>query len=162
MSQSAMADQTGTVHFNGTVTSNTCTLSGQDITHDLGPFSTADSWASQSLGSFKQYTDTIKVTGCPASLSKVTVTPSYTEDPSVGNGAILNNGSATQVHAAVLWGNVWKGGVPAFDNGVGKDFTLSNGAVDVTFIENYRHTLGTTKATAGNMDFAATMAFAYQ
>ncbi|MBS3894925.1 hypothetical protein E0L31_026205, partial [Serratia marcescens] len=44
-SHAALADQTGNVNFTGTVTSNTCILSGQNITHDIGAFTNTGPWA---------------------------------------------------------------------------------------------------------------------
>lgn len=159
MSQSAMADQQGTVHFTGNVTANTCTLSGQDITHDLGAFSTADSWARTSYAVFKNIDDTIEVSGCPASVGTVVMTPAFT--PSASGASVKNDGTAGNVELALSSGPAGFG-APYITNGNPISFTVNEGAASIPIRQHYAHDKTTTKTTMGTLDFSTTFEFAYQ
>ncbi|MEB5974303.1 fimbrial protein [Pantoea dispersa] len=76
--------QTGTVSISGSVVGATCTINGMNQTANFGNIDQAELQALSNGNVHKQETMTIEVTACPSSISKVTITPTFTAE--LGNG----------------------------------------------------------------------------
>ncbi|HHA1936282.1 TPA: fimbrial protein [Enterobacter ludwigii] len=163
-SQAAMAattvnEQTGQVQFDATVQASTCTLSGQDMTHDLGAFSATDAWATTAHSTLKQVSDTINVTACPDSVSKVLLTPTWGGTPNADKKIANNQGGAAHVEMVV---SSDAAGTKSYSSTTANTFNVLSNAVDIPFIQTYRHDNTPTAATAGTLQFSATLKFEYQ
>lgn len=155
-SQSVMAASSGVINVTATFYANTCALSGNNITHDLGPFSMNDAWAGQNWGVFKTMYDAIHVSGCPASVTQVIMTPSF----AVTGGEdtrIANSGDAGGVVATLQ-----KDDNTPYATGTGYTFPVGvDGSATIPMTQVYSRR-GTEPVSAGNMSFLATFAFVYQ
>lgn len=164
-SQAAMAaaatinEQTGQVQFDATVQASTCTLSGQDMTHDLGAFSAADAWATTAHSTLKQVSDVINVTGCPDSVTKVLLTPTWGGTANADKKIANNQGNAAHVEMVVSSDSA---GTKSYSSTTPNAFNVLSNAVDIPFIQTYRHDGTATAATAGTLQFSATLKFDYQ
>lgn len=157
--QSARADQQGNVNFTGTVTANTCTISGQDITHDAGAFNLNDEWAKERYGFMKQWNDVISVSGCPTGMTKVFVTPTFEQYGPNTLEAVKNNGTAEGVTMNMYTNGTGVGA--EYKNNQAQTFTLTAGAVDIPMNSRIQRQL-TDAVSVGTMDFSSTFAFTYQ
>ncbi|HHA1936284.1 TPA: fimbrial protein [Enterobacter ludwigii] len=155
-SQSVMAASSGVINVTATFYANTCALSGNNITHDLGPFSMNDAWAGQSWGVFKTMYDAIHVSGCPASVTQVIMTPSFAVTGSEDT-RIANSGDAGGVTATLQ-----KDDSNPYATGTKYTFPVGvDGSATIPMTQVYsRH--ASDSVSAGNMSFIATFAFEYQ
>ncbi|AHE72410.1 hypothetical protein M942_00225 [Enterobacter ludwigii] len=159
-SQAAMADQTGQVQFNAKVESPTCTLSGQDMTHDLGAYSIADTaWSSTAYGLLKTVSDTIHVTDCPGSVSAVKVTPTWGRANANTKAIADNEGTAKYVEMVVSTDGAGK---KLYTSAVATTFPVASGVAEIPFVQTYRHDNSGTVSTVGDIKFSATLKFDYQ
>ncbi|KNC91788.1 fimbrial protein [Trabulsiella odontotermitis] len=158
VSQSVLADQTGNIHFTGAVTPNTCTLSGQDITHDLGAFSTSDAWTAINFGVFKTISDVIAVSDCSPGES-VVMTPTFNAHSGGNTEKMVNDGSAEGVSLTLSKGALSTSN--RYSTGVDYTFKTNNdGSVSIPMTQTYWR-YSNEQVTAGDINFNATFAFTY-
>ncbi|EAT7031745.1 type 1 fimbrial protein [Salmonella enterica] len=160
MSSSAFADTTGTQTFTANVTANTCTIANLQQHVDLGSVQKADyevpGW--QSPASSPVVRVSFDVTGCGNNVTKVNVTPTFNSDAQVTR-MVANSGTATGVYfdtGKVANNNfdpkrLWSPGIP-------REFTLTNGAVQVP-VTGVLSSGSTGDTTTGTLDFRMTFAF---
>uniref|UniRef100_A0A9X8VAN3 Uncharacterized protein n=2 Tax=Serratia marcescens TaxID=615 RepID=A0A9X8VAN3_SERMA len=74
---------------------------------------------------------------------------------------MANSGTATHV-IGMFFSDSSETVESLYNSGVATKFTLANGAVDIPFIQSYRHGLGNERAQPGSMIFNGTFAFTYQ
>ncbi|EBO8547927.1 hypothetical protein AMA88_24995, partial [Salmonella enterica subsp. enterica serovar Senftenberg] len=102
MSSSAFADTTGTQTFTASVTANTCTVDNLNKTVDLGSVLSSDFTSAFGKKVSNRFIDTgFQITGCPAAITTVKVTPTFVV-PSSGMakyGFVKNTGTFNAVFA---------------------------------------------------------------
>ncbi|EDU8805693.1 type 1 fimbrial protein [Salmonella enterica subsp. enterica] len=128
MSSSAFAATTGTQTFTAKVTADTCTIANLNQAIDLGTINKAE--FAKITGSNWQFAlghgvdTTFEVTGCPATITTVKATPtfsgsdSYVDNAGTSTNTVLHMGrkkDGTQLPANDIW-----------NQGVERDFTVSN------------------------------------
>ncbi|EAQ1150956.1 type 1 fimbrial protein [Salmonella enterica] len=160
MSSSAFADTVGTQTFTASVVANTCTIDNLNRAVDLGSVNfsalTEQPTKTWHYGVGIGVNEIFKVTNCPNTLTKVQVTPAFTED--AGNDMVRNAGTASNM---VIWfsrditGSQQTSGV--WNNGKTKEFALAAGGVDVPVSGVLLQT--SNAKNAGTLDFQMTFAF---
>ncbi|EKE6401881.1 type 1 fimbrial protein [Salmonella enterica] len=153
MSSSAFADITGTQTFTANVTADTCTITGLNQTRDLGSFPRglfeSKPWSKSSV-----YTNDFNISNCPATFTKVKVTPTYTASDKY-SWVVENAGTAKGVH---LNTQTIAPDPDKWYNGTTKEFTLDKGAavVPLNFMIERN---GDDVVSDGTLDFQMTFAF---
>lgn len=93
-------------------------------------------------------------------MTSVDLTPSWNIVSGHAN-EMANSGTATQV-VGMFFSNSSETVESLYSSGVTAKFSLANSAVDIPFIQSYRHGIGNVKAQPGSMIFNGTFAFTYQ
>ncbi|EDP9049313.1 type 1 fimbrial protein [Salmonella enterica subsp. enterica] len=158
MSSSAFAATTATQTFTANVTAGTCTIAKLDQTFDLGLLNKAElttkDWAIPSDGRGFVVTS-FDVTGCPNATTKVKVTPSFSPD-STYDYLVLNKGTARGIHFSTNYGSGKQ-----WHNNQSREFTLTNGAVQVPFTGSAERSKSNAVST-GTLDFQLAFTFDFR
>ncbi|ENJ5949517.1 type 1 fimbrial protein [Salmonella enterica] len=160
MSSSAFADTTGTQTFKANVTADTCTIANLQQNVDLGSVQKADyaklsGWESPASSPVVRVN--FDVTGCGNSVTKVKVTPTFTNDKGVAR-MVVNTGTAKGVYFdTAKISNADFDAKRQWIPGTAKEFTLTNGAVQVPVTGVL--SAGAASVTTGTLDFR--MAFTF-
>ncbi|EAM2795121.1 type 1 fimbrial protein [Salmonella enterica subsp. enterica serovar Bareilly] len=130
-STSVLADTQGTQTFTANINESTCVITGYDINHDFGEITKQDLLAKGDWVSLKTYSeDKISVTGCSAGDTAVNVSTMYDEVPGMGMyGWVNNKGTAKGLGVKLIRDEASGDGFGL--GGVGYDFPLVNGAVEI-------------------------------
>lgn len=151
------ADDSGTVHFNGKVLANTCTLLSNNITVDMGNVLATDFKAAGDTGPEKNIP--IQLTGCSNETTGATVTFKGTPDDIQANDLKVGTGSpddATGIAIALLDKN--NAALPL--NTPSADQTLKAGDNDLLFHARYISTAA--DVTAGDANSEAQFYIQYR
>lgn len=162
----AVDAQSGTMEFNGMLTEGSCTLGKSDFTHDFGVLSKAQpTVTTTSSGNFKAYkvfNDTISVSGCPAEITEVVMTPVFTTSGGAPNIVRNTSASPNKTNALMLVGS--KSGITdLYSSGVEQKFQVSGdtGGVDIPLVSQITQDLKQ-QATPGDGEYSVTLAFDYR
>ncbi|ENZ3194042.1 fimbrial protein [Salmonella enterica] len=134
MSSSAFADTTGTQTFTANVVANTCTVDNLNKTVDLGSVLSSDFVAAFGHKVSNKFIDTgFQITGCPATITTVKVTPTFVL-PSSGTatyGFVKNTGTFNAVFATNITSANGTDDKQKWVSGTEKTFTVTNGGASV-------------------------------
>ncbi|ENZ2157744.1 fimbrial protein [Salmonella enterica] len=161
MSSSAFADTTGTQTFTANIVANTCTIANLQQNVDLGNIQKADyekltGW--QSPASSPVIKVNFDVTGCGNGVTKVKVTPTFTGDSSVPR-MVVNSGTAKDIYVdTAKLSNTDFDSKRAWNSGTTKEFTLTNGAVQIP-VTGVLSSGAAAGITAGTLDFRMSFTF---
>ncbi|EAR7761763.1 type 1 fimbrial protein [Salmonella enterica] len=163
MSSSAFADTTGTQTFTANITANTCTVDNLNKTVDLGSVFSSDFTSAFGSKVSNKFIDTgFQITGCPATITTVKVTPTFVTPSSDGAkyGFVENTGTFDAVFAT----NVTSAN-DVDDNqkwlpGTEKSFTVTNGDASVPVQGKlYLGKNGRGSSSAGTLNYAMSFTF---
>ncbi|EAY2168150.1 type 1 fimbrial protein, partial [Salmonella enterica] len=130
MSSSAFADTTGTQTFTANVTADTCTVDNLNKTVDLGSILSSDFTSAFGGTVSNKFIDTgFQITGCPATITTVKVTPTFTS--STQNDLVVNSGTFAAYFATNVTSANGIDNLQAWSDGVEKDFTVTNGNTSI-------------------------------
>lgn len=155
-----MADDTGVVTINGSITDATCVIKSEHLSQTINmaaitPADLAGATPGQVMG---DETFSFDVDSCPSSISNVGVTFTYTPD-SVDAQYIANTGSATGVLLGITKSNNDR--VNSGETVWSSSFVPANGEGTVTaHVKAYR--VGSDTPEAGDINSVATIALAMQ
>ncbi|EGB7594027.1 type 1 fimbrial protein [Salmonella enterica] len=134
MSSSAFADTTGTQTFTANIVANTCTVDNLNKTVDLGSVLSSDFTAAFGKKVSNRFIDTgFQITGCPATITTVKVTPTFVA-PSSGTatyGFVKNTGTFNAVFATNINSANGTDDKQKWVSGTEKAFTVTNGGASV-------------------------------
>ncbi|EEA1794002.1 hypothetical protein C9588_24515 [Salmonella enterica subsp. enterica serovar Muenchen] len=134
MSSSAFADTTGTQTFTANVAANTCTVDNLNKTVDLGSVLSSDFTAAFGSKVSNKFIDTgFQITGCPATITTVKVTPTFVSPSAdVGKyGFVKNTGTFNAVFATNITSANSIDDNQKWISGTEKSFTVTNGDASV-------------------------------
>ncbi|EJC3597103.1 type 1 fimbrial protein [Salmonella enterica] len=133
MSSSAFAGATGTQTFTANIVANTCTVDNLNKTVDLGSVLSSDFTAAFGHKVSNSFIDTgFQITGCPATITTVKVTPTYVVAAGSGKyGFVENTGTFDAVFATNITSANGIDGNQQWLSGTGKSFTVTNGDASV-------------------------------
>lgn len=154
------ASDTATVNITATVVDNTCTPQWSDsgVSVDLNRVSLND-FGTNKIGAEKTFT--LSLTDCGSDTTKVTVTASGTEDGTDSSlFSNLESDGATGV-AVAIWGDSSQSTQLTPDGLTSAEYTVSNQAVDMTFLARLMQT-GDTTPTAGSVRSTVTLTMDYE
>ncbi|EKY2659498.1 type 1 fimbrial protein [Salmonella enterica] len=132
MSSSAFADTTGTQTFTANIVANTCTVDNLNKAVDLGDLLNTD-FANSTFGGkvSNKFIDTgFSITGCPTTVAKVKVTPTFKTD-GTNPRFVVNAGTFAAFFATNIDSANAISSAQAWDNGTEKDFTVTNGNASI-------------------------------
>ncbi|ENR2730933.1 type 1 fimbrial protein, partial [Salmonella enterica] len=151
----------GVLTFTGKVSSGTCVVNGKDAVIVVGDVLASST--STGFGLVKAYPLlTISITGCPASIKEVGVTPTFTEVTGRGiYGSIKNAGTAKNLMTQIFRTDAGDKELGYLEKGKRQVVSLTGGAGEFF----YRASLvGTNsgKATVGTLDYSAQFAIDFK
>ncbi|ENK0253093.1 type 1 fimbrial protein [Salmonella enterica] len=130
MSSSAFADKTGTQTFTANIVANTCTVDNLNKTVDLGSILSSDFASAFGAKVSNKFIDTgFQVTGCPATITAVKVTPTFTS--AAQDSLVVNTGTFAAYFATNVTSANGVSDAQTWHNGIEKIFTVTNGSVDI-------------------------------
>ncbi|EDO5887602.1 type 1 fimbrial protein [Salmonella enterica] len=161
MSTSALADTVGTQTFKANIFANTCVIANLQQKVDLGdvqkaPYTKVEAWNVPSTSPVvKAHFD---VTGCGNSITKVKVTPHYSSTSITR--MIVNSGTAKEVYFDTgKLSNTDYDPKREWKSGSAKEFTLTNGAVQIPVDGTLTVGDYPDKVAVGTLDFQMTFTF---
>ena len=154
------ASDTATVNVTATVVDNTCTPQWSDsgVSVELNRVSLKD-FGSDKVGAEKTFT--LSLTDCGSDTTKVTVTASGTEDGT--DSSLFSNleTDGAEGVAVAIWGDSSQSTQLTPDGLTSAEYTVSNQAVDMTFLARLMQT-GTATPTAGSVRSTVTLTMDYE
>ncbi|EKT4851738.1 type 1 fimbrial protein [Salmonella enterica] len=161
-SSSAFADTTGTQTFTANIVANTCTVDNLNKTVDLGSILSSDFTNAYGAKLSKKFIDTgFQVTGCPAAITTVKVTPTFTT-LTAQDSFVVNTGTFAAYFATNITSANTVSDPQTWHNGIEKTFTVANGSVDIP-VQGKLFTGGkpapSGNASSGTLDY--TMSFTF-
>ncbi|EDV0418638.1 type 1 fimbrial protein [Salmonella enterica subsp. enterica] len=130
MSSSAFADTMGTQTFTANITVNTCTVDDLNKTVDLGSVLSSDFTSAFGSKVSNKFIDTgFQITGCPATITTVKVTPTFASPTQ--DSFVINNGTFAAYFATNVTSANSTSDLQEWNNGVEKDFTVTNGNTSI-------------------------------
>lgn len=154
------ASDSATVNVTATVVDNTCTPQWSDsgVSVDLNRVSLKD-FGADKIGAEKTFT--LSLTDCGSDTTKVVVTASGAEDNTDSRlFSNLESSGATGV-AVAIWGDSTQSTQLTPDGLTSAEYTVSNQAVDMTFLARLMQT-GDTAPTAGSVKSTVTLTMDYE
>lgn len=131
MSSSAFAATTGTQTFTANVTADTCSIDNLNKTVDLGNILSSDFASAFSAKVSNKFIDTgFQVTGCPATITTVKVTPTFTSSPKQ-SVFVVNTGTFAAYFATNVTSANAIDSNQSWANGTEKSFTVTNGNASI-------------------------------
>ncbi|EHO1435894.1 hypothetical protein KIL68_004555 [Salmonella enterica] len=160
MSSSAFADTTGTQTFTANITADTCTVDNLNKTVDLGRILSSDFTSGFGAKVSNLFIDTgFQITGCPATVTTVKVTPTFTTGGTVEN-FVANAGTFAAYFATNITDTNGTSSAQEWNSGHSKDFAVAAGGVSIPV----KGKLYTGRSPAGNPDTGTlnyTMSFTF-
>ncbi|EDL3544302.1 hypothetical protein CRW69_26180 [Salmonella enterica subsp. enterica serovar Newport] len=161
MSSSAFAGTTGTQTFKANIVANTCTVDNLNKTVDLGSLLNSD-FANSNYGGkvSNKFVDTgFSITGCPTTVTKVKVTPTF-KTTSANPRFVVNAGTFAAFFATNIDNANAISAAQAWDNGSEKDFTVTNGNASIP-VRGKLFTGGNPAGNASSGTLNYTMSFTF-
>ncbi|EDX5730517.1 type 1 fimbrial protein [Salmonella enterica] len=150
----------GVLTFTGSVSSGTCVVNGKDVVEVVGDIlasSTGTGW-----DVVKTYPLTISITGCPASIKEVGVTPTFTEVTGrSAYGSIKNAGTAKNLMVQIAKTDAGDKYVDFLPKDQRQVVSLTGGAGEFFYRASLMGT-NSGKATAGTLDYSAQFAIDFK
>ncbi|EAR0439950.1 fimbrial protein [Salmonella enterica] len=163
MSSSAFADTTGTQTFTANVVANTCTVDNLNKTVDLGSVLSSDFVAAFGHKVSNKFIDTgFQITGCPATITTVKVTPTFVTAGADGGkyGFVKNTGTFDAVFATNVTSANSIDDNQKWLPGTEKSFTVTNGDASVPVRGKlYQGMNGGGNSSVGTLNYAMSFTF---
>ncbi|EAN3270536.1 type 1 fimbrial protein [Salmonella enterica] len=163
MSSSAFAVTTGTQTFKANITANTCTVDNLNKTVDLGSVLSSDFTSAFGSKVSNKFIDTgFQITGCPATITTVKVTPTYVAPSADGAtyGFVENTGTLDAVFATNITSANGTDDKQKWISGTEKAFTVTNGGASVPVQGKlFMGQNGGGSSSAGTLNYAMSFTF---
>ncbi|ELM8561597.1 type 1 fimbrial protein [Salmonella enterica] len=163
MSSSAFADTAGTQTFTANITANTCTVDNLNKTVDLGSILSSDFTPAFRGKVSNKFIDTgFQITGCPATITTVKVTPTFVTPSAEGatHGFVKNTGTFDAVFATNITSANSTSDDQKWISGTEKAFTVTNGGASVPVQGKvFTGQNGGGSSSAGTLNYAMSFTF---